>query len=175
MSDIINSPEDIFRNLVQVGIVVDDIDRTIKVLSEVFGIGPFRTISFPPPDRDDINLTYNGQPGNYTARLAFTQLGSIELELIQPLEGESTWADFLTERGEGIHHIRFNVPDVKPVINYLAGHGIKTGQTGTGLRPGTSFVYFDTDEKIGFTIEILNTLPGTNGYSPQIVNGRIEL
>lgn len=162
-----------FNSFVQIGVVVRDIDRTMQALSQVFGIGPFRTITYPPSDRPNIERIYHGQPGNFRCRMAFAELGSIELELIQPLEGESIWVDFLEEQGEGIHHFRFNVPDVQPVIEYLARHDIGVSQMGAGLRPGTTWVYFDTADLIGFTIEIMNALPGTDGRTPQIVDGRV--
>ena len=37
-------------------------------------------------------------------------MGTVELDLIQPMEGKTIWSDFLSERGPGIHHLRFNVP-----------------------------------------------------------------
>ena len=168
-----NSPKGMFSECVQVGVVVRDLDRSIKILSDAFGIGPFRVIDWPPPDRTDIQKVYYDKPGDFTARMAFTGLGVVELELIQPLDGESIWANFLNEHGEGIHHIRFNVPDHEPVINYLAGQGIGVSQMGSGLRPGTFWVNFDTESKVGFTIEIMKALPGTDGRTPQIVDGKV--
>ena len=35
-------PAEMFNNFVQIGIVVRDLDRTVKALSEIFGIGPWR-------------------------------------------------------------------------------------------------------------------------------------
>ena len=174
MADVTASPKDMFSEVVQIGVVVEDLDRSIQVLSEVFGIGPFRTINWPPADRIDIQRTFRGQPGNFTARMAFTGLGPVELELIQPLEGESIWADFLEEHGEGIHHIRFNVSDLEPVFEHLAGHGIEVAQMGSGLRPGTIWANFDTEGKVGFTIEVMKALPDTDGRTPQIVDGKVQ-
>jgi methylmalonyl-CoA/ethylmalonyl-CoA epimerase len=169
------SPNEMFSDLVQIGVVVRDLDRTIKVLADVFGLGPFRTITYPPADRKDIQRVYRGEPADFAARMAFTELGPVELELLQPLDGESIWADFLKTHGEGIHHIRFNVPELEPVIEYLAERGVEVAQWASALRPGTSAVNFDTEDKIGFTIEILNPLPGTDGRTPQIVDGKVEM
>src|SRR5512133_865896 len=101
------SSKELFNTFVQIGVVVADLDETIKNLGEIFGIGPFRVIDWPPEGRTDIRKYYYGEPGNFTARMAFTELGPVELELIQPVEGESIWADFLREKGGGIHHLRF--------------------------------------------------------------------
>ena len=99
-----------FDRAIQVGVVVKSIDQTTKRLTELFGIGPFRTVECPPPGREDRQF-YHGEPARFRTRQAFANLGSIELELIEPLEGRSIWSDFLAERGPGIHHIRFNVPN----------------------------------------------------------------
>jgi hypothetical protein len=166
--------KEMFRDLVQIGVVVRDLDRATAALSEIFGIGPFRTIDWPPADRADIERYYYSELGDFSARMAFTELGPVELELIQPLEGESIWADFLRDHGEGIHHIRFNVPDIEPVIHYLAGHGIQAAQMGSGIRPGTTWVNFDTQARVGFVMEAMSVLPGTDGRTPQIVDGKVQ-
>lgn len=174
MSNEVNAHKEMFSDCVQIGVVVRDLDRTIEVLEGVLGLGPFQTMTWPPADRTDIQKIYRGKSGNFAARMAFAQLGPIELELIQPLQGESTWSDFLKEHGEGIHHIRFNVADVDPVIEYMARHGIEVTQMGSGLRPGTTWANFSTESKVGFTIEIMNALPGTDGRTPQIVDGKVR-
>jgi methylmalonyl-CoA/ethylmalonyl-CoA epimerase len=173
MADVPASPKAMFSDLVQIGVVVRDLDRVRQVLSAVFGLGPFRTITYPPPGRASLETFYHGQPGDFVYRLAFTELGPVELELIQPLEGDSVWKDFLEQHGEGIHHIRFNVPDVEAVIEYLKKQGIGVAQRGAGLRPGTNFAVLDTEGKVGFAIEIFNPMPGTDGRTPQFVEGRV--
>jgi catechol 2,3-dioxygenase-like lactoylglutathione lyase family enzyme len=167
------SPKEMFKNFVQIGAVVADLDKAIHYLEEIFGLGPFRVIDWPPEGRTDIVKFYYGKPGDFTARMAFTELGPIELELIQPLEGESIWADFLREHGGGIHHLRFNVEDVTPVQDYLAENGIVSAQHGSGIRPGTTWMNFASEEKLGFVIEIMNALPGTDGRTPKIVDGKV--
>lgn len=166
-------PKTLFDNFVQIGAVVPDVDATIKVLTEVFGIGPFRVIDWPPAGRADIQRFYYGQPANFTARMAFAELGPVELELIQPVEGESIWADFLAQHGPGIHHIRFNVADLQPAVEHLAAHGIGIAQMGSGIRPGTTWANFDTEKQVGFTIEVMKALAGSSGRTPMIVNGQV--
>jgi len=160
-----------FGDFVQIGVVVRDLDRTINVLSEVFGIGPFRSITYPPANREDVETWYMGQSGDFVARLAFAELGPVELELIQPIEGESIWADFIREHGEGIHHIRFNVKDLGKTLNALDEKGITTTQSGSGLRPGTTWAYLDTQSAMGFIVELMNPLLGTDGRTPEFTHG----
>ncbi len=170
MSEPALRPRETFNDFVQIGVVVKDLDRTVKALTEIFGLGPFRTITWPPADRADIERYYHGQPGNFSARMAFASLGPVELEIIQPLEGDNIWTDFLAEHGEGLHHIRFNVLDLDRVIAYLADHDIPIAQWGSGLRPGTAWMYFDTQEKVGLNIEVLKKVSGTDGRTPNFVD-----
>lgn len=165
-------PKDMFNQFVQIGVVVEDLDQAIKNLGEIFGIGPFRVIDWPPEGRTDIEKYYYGQPGEFTARMAFTELGSVELELIQPLNGQSIWADFLREHGGGIHHLRFNIEEIEPVQEYLAQNGIVPAQHGSGIRPGTLWMNFASEDKVGFVIEVMKVMAGTDGRTPQIEDGK---
>jgi methylmalonyl-CoA/ethylmalonyl-CoA epimerase len=159
---------------VQIGVVVKDLESTVKALSEIFGLGPFQLITYPTDECEDAQLAFRGKPGNFRHRLAFARLGPIELEIAQPLNGESGLTEFLNEHGEGIQHIRFNVKELQPVIDHLAEKGIQPLMSGSGLRQGTRWVHLDTEKKVGFTIEIMNVLPNTDGRTPQIVNGKVE-
>jgi methylmalonyl-CoA/ethylmalonyl-CoA epimerase len=152
--------------VVQVGVVVEDIEKTCANLERIFGIGPWEIRDWPP--RQDMRRWYRGQKTLCKARMAFCLVGTVELEIIQPLEGSSIWRDFLTEKGEGIHHIRFNVEDEKAVQAHLQeNHGIKVLQHGDGIRPGTVWMNFDTIDSIGFVLEIMRQVPGTDGLTPK--------
>jgi Glyoxalase/Bleomycin resistance protein/Dioxygenase superfamily len=169
-----SAAQQLFSEFVQIGAVVQDIDQSMKVLAEVFGIGPWRVILWPPAGRADMDRIYYGQPAEFTARMAFAELGPIEIELIQPLTGESIWADYLAEHGPGLHHIRFNVPEMEPIIEHVAAHGIGVTQRANGIRPGTSWANFDTERLVGFTIEVMKPVPGTDGRTPAIFDGKVQ-
>lgn len=159
----------------QIGLVVSDLDRTVAWLSDVLGLGPFRTAEWPPAERPDLERYYHGQPAQYTARMAWADLGTVELEIIQPLDGDSAWSDFLKEHGDGIHHLKFDTPEIEPFLQQLAGHHVAVSQRGTGLRPGTEWVYVDAEQEVGFHVELFNALPGTDGRTPPVVGGKVRL
>ena len=73
-----------FRQAIQVGVVVRDLEKSMAALTGVFGVGPFRVAELPLPERQDQQF-YDGRPASFRARQAFADLGSVELELIQPL------------------------------------------------------------------------------------------
>ncbi len=159
-----------FKTAIQVGVVIKDLEQTMRQLAEVFGIGPFRVIECPPPGREQSQVYY-GRPARFRTRQAFADLGSIELELIQPLEGQTIWSDFLEAHGPGIHHLRFNVPDHAAVTAHLAAKGIRTTQQGDGIREGTHWVNYETEPLLGFTIEIMQPAPGSDGRTPGVTRG----
>lgn len=145
-----------FRECIQIGVVVRDLDRAVRFLSDVFGFGPWRVVTYPPADRADLPRTYRGQGAEFSHRIAFASLGRVELELVEPLAGDSLLTEFLERHGEGLQHIRFNVPELEPVLAYLGRQGVEPLMTGSGLRPGTTWAHLDTAEQAGFTIEIMN-------------------
>jgi len=152
------------KRAVQIGIVVKDLERTTQLLSSVFGIGPFQFIEWP--NRSDSSFRYRGQPEHIKIRQAFTQVGPLELEFIQPLEGErNAYREFLNQKGGGIHHLLFEVDDISAVIDGVAEHGVEVVQTGTGIRPGTHWALLDTQQLVGLFLELRHRAPGCDGTS----------
>jgi len=151
------------KRLVQIGIVVADRDQTTRLLTSLFGIGPFRLVEWP--DRAESKYYYRGAEEHIRIRQAFVQLGDVEVELIQPLEGRSGYSDFLDQTGGGIHHVLFEVSDIDPVIQELAKSGVTVLQAGTGIRPGTRWVLLDTREMLGFYVELRHRPGESDGTS----------
>ena len=151
------------KRLVQIGIVVADRDRTTRLLTSLFGIGPFRLVEWP--DRAESKYYYRGVEEHIRIRQAFVQLGDVEVELIQPLEGRSGYWDFLDQTGGGIHHVLFEVSDIDPVIQELAKSGVTVLQSGTGIRPGTRWALLDTREMLGFYVELRHCPGESDGTS----------
>ena len=151
------------KRLVQIGIVVADLDHTTKLLTSLFGIGPFRFVEWP--DRPESKYYYRGAEERIRIKQAFVQLGEVEVEIIQPLEGHNDYQDFLDETGGGIHHLLFEVPDIDPVIQELAKSGVTVLQAGTGIRPGTRWALLDTQKLLGFLVELRHRPGESDGTS----------
>jgi methylmalonyl-CoA/ethylmalonyl-CoA epimerase len=152
------------KGAVQIGIVVPNLEQSTKLLSELFGIGPFKFIEWP--NRPESKYWFRNREETIKLRQGFVQAGDLELELIQPLEGEqNAYRQFLNEHGGGIHHVLFEVDDMDSVVASLAPHGVKVLQAGTGIRPGTRWVLLDTFDLVGFFIELRHRAPGCDGTS----------
>jgi catechol 2,3-dioxygenase-like lactoylglutathione lyase family enzyme len=139
----------------QVGIVVNDIERTARRYSEVLGLPLppiIQTLGYSVS-----KTTYKGQPSEATAKLAFFSTGQVQIELIEPDDHPSTWRDFLDRNGEGAHHIAFQVADTQRAIDYLAQFGISVTQQGLYTDASGVYTYMDSQQQLGTTIELLES------------------
>ena len=152
------------KRAVQIGVVVKDLARATQLLTELFGIGPFRFIEWP--NRPESKYFFRGKEEQIKIRQAFTQVGPLELELIQPLEGEkNAYYEFLEQKGGGIHHVLFEVENMDETVQNLAAHQVQVLQSGTGIRPGTRWTLLDTQALVGFLLELRQVAAGCDGTS----------
>lgn len=138
--------------ITQVGILVNDIEKTSKVYAEFFGVEP------PDIRQTDImekaQTKYLGQPTTAQAKLAFFQVGpQLQLELIEPDQNPSTWRHDLDKNGEGFHHIAFNIKGMRHMIDKLDGFGLPLLQTGE--YTGGRYAYIDGTDKLKLVLELL--------------------
>jgi len=137
--------------ITQVAIVVRDIEKKARAFADIFGLEmPEIRLTAPA---EETHILYRGEPTSARAKLAFFRMGPISLELIEPVDGPSTWREFLDTHGEGVHHIAFEIKGMQEAISFLEGKGMTTVQTGefTGGR----YAYIDAAEKLGVILELL--------------------
>jgi methylmalonyl-CoA/ethylmalonyl-CoA epimerase len=92
-----------------IGILVSNLDEAIKLYKDCFDaeVGKIETLA---------------ERGVKAAVLSFDQ--GTNLELLEPLPG-SNMAKVLEKRGEGLHHITFEVDDVDKELSHLSELGIE--------------------------------------------------
>jgi methylmalonyl-CoA/ethylmalonyl-CoA epimerase len=56
-------------------------------------------------------------------RTSFFNIGASKIELLEAIDPESSIAKFIEKRGEGIHHIAFEVRDIRAEIDRLEAEG----------------------------------------------------
>ena len=132
----------------QIGIVVKDIDKTIEYYEKVLGLS-----SFTKPDIIYEEKYYYEEPVNSEWIMCFCSLGSVELEIIQPVTSPTIYHDFLKEKGEGIHHLGFDVKDIDKKLALCREMGIKIIQSGQGKT--SRFAYLDTVKIGGVVFELI--------------------
>lgn len=132
------------KEIAHIGIVVRNLEETMQHYWEVLGIGPWEVCEVKAPLLH--NQRYIGEPSNFTYRLAFAKVGSVSLELAEPVSGNSGYDDFLTSHGEGIHHVGFEVDDAAETTRIMNTKGFTPFMSG-GFGDG-GFVYYDTEEDL---------------------------
>ena len=140
------------RRVCQIAVVVRDIEKAAHAYADFLGL-PVPPIQKPGAG-NLANHTYAGQPTDAECLLAFFNLENTVLELIQPLGGKSSWQQILDEKGEGVHHIAFQVTDVAGKSRTLAAQGIPMLHQGGDPAKG-QFTYFDARKKLGILFETL--------------------
>jgi len=139
-----------FTRMVHVGVVVRDMDKTIQRLTAL-GIGPFKARILPA----DAQEKYRGKPFTPSKRvkIQITQIGNMELELIQPIDGESPHQEFLDQKGEGIQHLGFIVNDLAKDVKHLTAEG-STVLLESQFKGGGGVAYLDLDAA-GIIVELV--------------------
>ena len=135
----------------QVGLIVSDIETKARAWADVLGL-PVPEIMIT--DTVDIAQTeYQGESSPARAKLAFFHLGHVDLELIEPIDGPSTWRDQLNQYGDSLHHLAFMINGMKEKVAYLDSKGLPLIQRGE--YPGGRYAYVDGMEPLGAILELL--------------------
>lgn len=116
------------KGISQVALVVKDLQKAMENYWNILGIGPWDIYSWEPPLV--YARRYHGKPAWAREKIALTQVGAVQLELSQPIEGDSIYQDFLMEHGEGLHHLQFLVDNVDETAEILVKEGFPSLQSG---------------------------------------------
>ena len=139
-----------------VAVVVEDMDKAVEYYQSL-GIGTFQPEFMLDSSTFTDYKVYGKTPDTIDkTRMRFVQIGpSFKLELVQPLEGEPIYKEFLKSKGEGVHHIAYAVDDLEGEAAKLAKKGIPAITRVHRSSPGAGFAYgwayFDT-RKVGNVI-----------------------
>jgi methylmalonyl-CoA/ethylmalonyl-CoA epimerase len=95
-----------------VGIVTADTAASIGLYAALFGLAADRSIE---NEREGVRITFLRPAG------ASPEVTTVEL--IEPTRADTGVARYLERRGEGMHHVCFEVDDVAAEIARLAGEG----------------------------------------------------
>jgi methylmalonyl-CoA/ethylmalonyl-CoA epimerase len=137
--------------ITQIGILVHDIEATSQAYAQFFGVEkPQYSIT---DDVDKTQTQYRGKRSAARAKLAFFDMGSLQLELIEPDHNPSTWRESLDKNGEGPHHIAFVIKGMKEKIAVLERSQMPLLQKGE--YTGGRYAYIDASRDLKVIIELL--------------------
>src|SRR5947209_17512180 len=103
------------RRVSHLGLAVKDLEAAIRLYQQVFGL----------------QVTHRWVAEADRMEAASFRIGDMEIELMQPLEDDSPVGRFIARRGEGIHHIAYEVDDVADALHRARARGVGA----TGRRP----------------------------------------
>ena len=92
-----------------VAVVVRDLDASLRFWRDMLGL-PVELVL--PIEHDRVTI-------------AFLPVGESKVELVQPTDDTTGVARFLASKGEGFHHVCFEVPDINAALMRLELDGIE--------------------------------------------------
>ena len=98
-----------YKRLTHVGIAVKSIDRSPDLFSKLFGISE----------------EHSEEVAAQNVKAAFFRVGEGGIELLEPTGADSPVAKFIEKRGEGVHHLSFEVDDIVAEIARLKKEGFQ--------------------------------------------------
>lgn len=138
----------------QVCVVTRDLDRTLEQFVRI-GVGPWRVYTFDANTVHD--QVFRGERRPYSMLLALGWSGTSFWEVIQPLEGESIYTEWLAQHGEGIQHVAqvCNGLLFEERIAEFQRRGYTVTQSGA-FEGKVRYAYVDTEDSTGFAIELID-------------------
>ena len=143
------------RSIDQIAVVVKDLDAAMERYGTHLGIGPWEVYTYGPQRLS--TMTFRGVEQPYVMKLALAMVGSTQYELIEPLEGPTTYHEFLAQRGEGLHHLGYYVADIDAEIARMTALGYPLLQSGRGfgVDGDGAYAYFDSAHVLGCIVEAI--------------------
>jgi methylmalonyl-CoA/ethylmalonyl-CoA epimerase len=92
-----------------VGVAVADLEKALAFFRQTFGV--------PMPEVKELE--------DQGVRAALISVGQTRLELLQPTGPETPVGRFIERRGEGLHHLAFNVKDVAAGLEAVKSQGLE--------------------------------------------------
>ena len=138
-----------FSKIDHLGIMVRDVNKAVEFY-ESLGMGPFEFREMTSLAEVEIY----GKPVKFNAKVAVAKLGSLNIEVVQPMENAVLQWEFLESKGEGINHIGFLVDDLDKEKARLCDKGLEIILS-SRRTTGIGAAYFDTSEVGGVLIGII--------------------
>jgi hypothetical protein len=138
----------------QIGIVVPKLEEALERYESLWGGGPWRCFVYGPGRIPE--LSYRGEPGNYSVTIAISQT-TPQIELLEPQDGPSIYHDWLETSSGGLHHLGFWVESLEKAIASMAKAGYEVIQSGSGygLDGDGGYAYFGTERDFSVVLEAI--------------------
>lgn len=160
MSDLKKTLPFLKNGVAQVAMIVENLEEAVENYYKYFGIDSWHFYTYGKPLVK--KMSYHGKPAEYKMRVALSYFGPMRIELIEMVEGETVYADFVREHGYGLHHLGVLVDDMEAAIEQAKAAGVKVIMDGSGfgIDGDGHYAYLDTEKLIGAVIELIERPKG---------------
>jgi len=135
----------------EVCINVEDLDRSLEQFKSLFDMVPYYV-----RETEIGGFSLHGRKvDKATIRFAYFHAGPMRLELLQPVQGDSIWAEYVRRNGTGIQHIGCLVSDLDAEIAVLKKRGVEITQYWDFPKVGNKIAYLDTEGLLGTSLELI--------------------
>lgn len=131
-----------------IAVVVRDLEAALALYRDTLGL-PLETVQDIPGDG---------------VRIAFLPLDDTKLELVEPTDPATGVARFLESRGEGFHHVCFEVPDLAETLTRLAINGLELIDTAPRAGAEGPVAFLHPRSCHGLLVELIEA-PGGPAWS----------
>ena len=148
------SKNEVFNKLHHISIVVKDAEKAQKYYESI-GIGPW--VDYPPM-KEYVRINVPDENGFYNLKIKCVRIGPVQLQLVEPGEGESLYKDHLLNKGEGVFHLGFEVNDISATDSVIEAMGLEVLASGR-RENGSGFSYLKTAADAGVVLLVRQSPP----------------
>lgn len=126
-------------NINHIGIVVHDIEKSLKFWQDILGI----------------NLDYTESVATYNVDLAFLSVEKTRIELLKPTSTQGNeYYELLQSRGPGFHHICLEVDDIDEMLEELKANNVRLKDEVAIELPGRRLAFLEPESSDGVIVEL---------------------
>ncbi|HAF48274.1 MAG TPA: methylmalonyl-CoA epimerase [Anaerolineaceae bacterium] len=105
-------------------------------------------------DQLGLTLDHIEDVPSQASKVAFLPVGEGEVELVEPMDPESGLAKYLEKRGEGMHHLCFQVDDIEAMLDLLKAKDVRLINESPVDLPGRRMAFIHPKAANGVLIEL---------------------
>ena len=129
------------KTIDHIGLIVRNTEEASKIFSNLFGFNVLESLEAPEQGFKSTFLTKE----------------KANIELIEPIGSEGAIAEFLEKRGEGLHHISFQVDDIDQEARILKTKGaLLLSEEPAQVTETSRSIFVHPHSAKGILIELVN-------------------
>jgi len=99
----------LFKKIDHIGVAVNNLEKSLHIFKDVLGM----------------KCSGEEEVKEQNVRVAFLPVGESEIELLESTSPDGNIAKYIEKKGEGIHHIAFEVEDLDVMLKKLQKKGVR--------------------------------------------------